>query len=68
MRQIYIRGGGVFGTMVFELILGFLVLVTASYIGTTMALRGFFGRERYRPPAETEPGGPPGNDDRDDED
>jgi hypothetical protein len=33
--------------MVLELIFGFLVLVAASYVGTTMALRGFFGRERY---------------------
>lgn len=49
--------------MVFNLLLGFLVLVTASYIGTKMALRSFFGRERYRPPAESESGGPPGNGD-----
>ncbi|WP_135823873.1 hypothetical protein [Halorussus ruber] len=59
--------------MVFDLVLGFLVLVTASYIGTTLALRGFFGRERYRPPSEIGSGGPPGNggggrsDDRSDE-
>jgi hypothetical protein len=37
------------GTMVLELLFGFLVLVAASYVGTTMALRGFFGRERYDP-------------------
>jgi hypothetical protein len=37
--------------MVTEIILssvvGFVLLIAASYIGTTMALRGFFGRE-YR--------------------
>ncbi|UPV75028.1 hypothetical protein M0R89_02925 [Halorussus limi] len=33
--------------MVLELLFGFVVLVAASYVGTTMALRGFFGRERY---------------------
>jgi len=37
--------------MVAEIILssvvGFVLLIAASYIGTTMALRGFFGRE-YR--------------------
>ena len=38
--------------MVWELILGFVVLVAASYVGTTMALRGFFGRERYEPQSE----------------
>jgi hypothetical protein len=47
--------------MVSDLILGFLVLVAASYIGTTLALRGFFGRKRYRSPSEIEFGGPPGN-------
>lgn len=39
--------------MVLEFVVGFLVLVAASYLGTTMALRGFFGRERYVPPWET---------------
>lgn len=33
--------------MLLELLFGFLVLVAASYVGTTIALRGFFGRERY---------------------
>lgn len=33
--------------MFLELVFGFLLLVAASYVGTTMALRGFFGRERY---------------------
>lgn len=33
--------------MVLDIILGFVLLVAASYIGTTMALRGFFGREYY---------------------
>jgi len=28
--------------MVLDLLVGFAVLVAASYIGTTMALRGFF--------------------------
>ena len=40
-----------------ELAFGFLVLVTASYVGTTMALRGFFGRERYESPFENGGGG-----------
>jgi len=39
--------------MVAELVLSFavgiVVLVVASYIGTTMALRGFFGRQYYNP-------------------
>lgn len=39
--------------MVFDLLIGFVVLVAASYVGTTMALRGFFGRERYSPPAQS---------------
>lgn len=30
-------------------VIGIVVLVAASYIGTTMALRGFFGREYYNP-------------------
>jgi len=38
--------------MVAELVLtwaiGFVILVAASYIGTTMALRGFFGREYHK--------------------
>ena len=37
--------------MVAEIVLsaavGFVLLIAASYIGTTMALRGFFGRD-YR--------------------
>ena len=33
--------------MLWELVFGFVVLVAASYVGTTMALRGFFGRERF---------------------
>jgi len=33
--------------MILELAFGFVVLVAASYVGTTMALRGFFGREYY---------------------
>jgi hypothetical protein len=33
--------------MVLEFVLGFVVLVAASYVGTTMALRGFFGRNYY---------------------
>jgi uncharacterized membrane protein YdjX (TVP38/TMEM64 family) len=35
--------------MVWDLVLGFLVLVAGSYIGTTLALRGFFGRWYYDP-------------------
>ncbi|WP_323192124.1 hypothetical protein [Halostella sp. PRR32] len=35
--------------MVLDLIFGFVLLVAAAYIGTTMALRGFFGREYYDP-------------------
>lgn len=42
--------------MVLEFVLGFLVLVTASYLGTTMALRGFFGRERYSQHGSNETG------------
>jgi len=38
--------------MVWELVLGFVVLVAASYVGTTMALGVFFGRERYVPDFE----------------
>jgi len=34
------------GTLL-SMTVGFVLLVAASYIGTTMALRGFFGRE-YR--------------------
>lgn len=33
--------------MILQLASGFVVLVAASYVGTTMALRGFFGREYY---------------------
>lgn len=35
--------------LVLRFAVGFVVLVAASYIGTTMALRGFFGREYYQP-------------------
>jgi len=35
--------------MLLQLAFGFVVLVAASYVGTTMALRGFFGREYYDP-------------------
>lgn len=35
--------------MVWDLILGFVLLVAGTYIGATMALRGFFGREYYDP-------------------
>ena len=37
--------------MLLQFVLAFLVLVAASYVGTTMALRGFFGREYHRPTA-----------------
>ena len=33
--------------MAFELVIGFVALVTASYIGTTMALRGYFGAASF---------------------
>ena len=49
--------------MVWELILGFVVLVAASYVGTTMALRGFFGRERYESPSKGDDGGTGSTDD-----
>ena len=45
--------------MVFELVLGFLALVAASYVGTTMALRNFFDGERYDSDGN-ESDGPPG--------
>ncbi|UPW01104.1 hypothetical protein M0R88_03140 [Halorussus gelatinilyticus] len=45
--------------MVLELLFGFLVLVAASYVGTTMALRGFFGRERYDGRSGSDGDGPP---------
>lgn len=32
---------------VLQFVVGFLVVVAASYVGTTLALRGYFGRE-YR--------------------
>ena len=48
--------------MVLEFVLGFLILVTASYLGTTMALRGFFGRERYDAGFEIDRDGPSGSD------
>lgn len=35
--------------MVLDVIVGFLLLVIGTYIGCTMALRGFFGREYYNP-------------------
>ncbi|WP_170977243.1 hypothetical protein [Halorussus salinisoli] len=50
--------------MVPELVFGFLVLVAASYVGTTMALRGFFGRERYVSPFGNESDASPRTDDR----
>jgi len=44
--------------MVWDVIFGFVLLVAGTYIGCTMALRGFFGREYYDPrtgePVETE--------------
>ena len=49
--------------MVLELIFGFLVLVAASYLGTTLALQNFFDRKRYDSDFETNRGGPPGNGD-----
>jgi hypothetical protein len=39
--------------MVWDLALAFVALVAASYIGTTMALRGYFGREYHPPPASS---------------
>ncbi len=45
--------------MLLELLFGFLVLVAASYVGTTMALRGFFGRERYDGRFESDGSSPP---------
>ena len=33
--------------MVWDVIVGFILLVAGTYIGSTMALRGFFGREYY---------------------
>jgi len=35
--------------MVWDVIVGFILLVAGTYIGSTMALRGFFGREYYNP-------------------
>ncbi len=35
--------------MMWDLLLGFVLLVAGTYIGSTMALRGFFGREYYDP-------------------
>lgn len=35
--------------MVWDLVLGFVFLVVGTYIGATLALRGFFGREYYDP-------------------
>lgn len=31
--------------MVLEFVVGFLLVVAATYVGATMALRGFFGHE-----------------------
>lgn len=42
--------------MFLQFVLAFLVLVAASYVGTTMALRGFFGREYHRPPNSRDDG------------
>ncbi|ACV46365.1 hypothetical protein Hmuk_0228 [Halomicrobium mukohataei DSM 12286] len=47
--------------MVFELIAGFVALVAASYIGTTMALRGYFGATSFDRVQRRESGEP--NDD-----
>lgn len=35
--------------MVWDVIIGFILLVAGTYIGCTMALRGFFGRDYYDP-------------------
>ena len=35
--------------MVWDVIIGFILLVAGTYIGCTMALRGFFGQEYYAP-------------------
>ena len=35
--------------MVWDVIVGFLLLIAGTYIGCTMALRGFFGRSYYDP-------------------
>lgn len=35
--------------MVWDIIIGFLFLVAGTYLGATMALRSFFGREYYNP-------------------
>jgi len=35
--------------MVWDVIAGFVLLVVGTYIGATMALRGFFWREYYDP-------------------
>jgi|GEM_PF-1592856 len=35
--------------MVWDVIVGFVLLVVGTYIGSTMALRGFFGRSYYNP-------------------
>ncbi len=48
--------------MLLQLAFGFVVLVAASYVGTTMALRGFFGREYYDPSGRGQSGDPPGDD------
>jgi len=37
--------------MLLQFLLGFLMLVAASYLGTTLALRGFFGREYHERPS-----------------
>ena len=35
--------------MVWDVIIGFVLLVAGTYIGCTMALRGFFGQNQYDP-------------------
>ncbi|WP_335999104.1 hypothetical protein [Halorientalis halophila] len=35
--------------MVWEVLIGFVLIVAGTYLGCTMALRGFFGREYYDP-------------------
>lgn len=47
--------------MLLDVIIGFVLLVVGTYIGCTMALRGFFGREHY----DAKTGGPVGTDNPD---
>lgn len=42
--------------MIWDLLLGFVVVVIGTYVGSTMALRGFFGRE-YDDPRTGQPVG-----------